>query len=351
MKVEELDTPFLLVDLDALEDNIERAQAYCDKHGVGLRPHIKTHKCLEIAHMQMARGAMGIVAQKLGEAEVMVDGGVDKDTLIPYNIIGPQKLERLTKLTTRTRLTVAADSEYTVRGLSEACFSAGVEVGVVIEIGQGRTGVETADQAAELGALVERSPGVEMRGLMIMPSTPELRPIIQEFLAKLDAKGLPHPIVSGGASPCLWTAHEIPEVTEHRAGEYPVGGMKHLAIGTHTVAQCAARVLMTVVSRPKVDSAILDGGTKALSAATHHDDRGASIGHIIEFPEAHFSGASEEHGQVDVSQCDPKPQIGDRVQVIPVHPCPTFNEHDEIAAVRKGEVEAIWPVAARGKFR
>ena len=94
MKVEELDTPFLLVDLDGLEENIERAQAYCDKHGGGLRPHIKTHKCLEIAHMQMARGAMGIVAQKLGEAEVMVDGGVDKDTLIPYNIIGAQKLER-----------------------------------------------------------------------------------------------------------------------------------------------------------------------------------------------------------------------------------------------------------------
>ncbi|SVD42705.1 uncharacterized protein METZ01_LOCUS395559, partial [marine metagenome] len=250
MRVEDLDTPYLLVDLDGLEDNLDRVQAYCDENGIGLRPHIKTHKCLTIAHMQMERGAIGIVAQKLGEAEVMVAGGVDEDTLVPFNIIGRQKLDRLAALTKRTRLTVAADSGYTVNGLSEACSRAGVEVGVVIELGQGRTGVETADQAAELGTLVDQLPGVELRGIMIMPSPPEARPFIQETIEKFDVKGLPHSIVSGGSSPCLWTSHEIPEITEHRAGEYPVGGMKHLSLGTHTVEQCAGRMLATVVSRP-----------------------------------------------------------------------------------------------------
>lgn len=350
MRIDDLDTPYLLVDLDGLEDNLDRAQAYCDEHGIGLRPHIKTHKCLAIAHMQMARGAIGIVCQKIGEAEVMVAGGVDRDVLIPFNIVGRQKLDRLAALTKRTRLTVAADSEVTVRGLSAAMSAAGVSVGVVIELDQGRTGVPPK-AAAELGALVDTLPGLELRGVMIMPSPPSTRPVIQEALAAFDAKGLPHPIVSGGSSPCLWTVHEIPEVTEHRAGEYPVGGLRHLEVGTHTVAQCAARVLATVVSRPTADRAILDAGSKSLSAAVHQDQGGHLMGRIVEYPDARLGGASEEHGHVDVSRCPRKPQIGERVQVIPVHPCPTFNEHDTIAAVRAGQVEAIWPVHARGQIR
>ncbi len=353
MHLDELDTPHLLVDLDGLEDNLDRYQAYFSEHGIGLRPHIKTHKCLAIAHMQMARGAMGITCQKLGEAEVMVTGGVDRDVLIPFNIIGRPKLERLTALTRRTKLTVAADSQITIRGLSEATSAANVSVGVVIELGGGgRCGVETPELAGELAALVDSLPGVELRGVMIMPAPPAIRPFLQECLSQLDAKGLEYPIVSGGSTPSAFTAHEIPELTEYRAGEYPVGGMKHLQLGTHTVEQCAVRVLMTCVSRPTADRAIFDGGSKSMSGAVFADEeRGSLMGHIIEFPEARFSGASEEHAHVDVSHCEARPQIGDRVRVIPVHPCPTFNEHDLIAAVRGDRVEAFWPVHARGAIR
>lgn len=353
MHIDELDTPQLIVDLDALEDNLDRYQSYFSQHGIGLRPHIKTHKCLAMAHMQMNRGAIGITAQKLGEAEVMVAGGVDRDVLIPFNIIGRSKLDRLTALTRRTNLTVAADSEVTIRGLSAACAQAGVTVGVIIELGGGgRCGVETAELAGELGQLADSLPGVELRGMMIMPATLENAPFLRDCLAAFDAAGLPHPIVSGGSTPAAFTAHEIPELTEFRAGEYPVGGMKHLQLKTHTVQQCAGRVLMTCVSRPTANRAIFDGGSKSLSAAVFDDpDRGSLMGHIVEFPEARFSGASEEHGQVDVSACDPQPEIGDRVQVIPVHPCPMFNEHDTIAAVRGDRVEAFWPVHARGMIR
>ncbi len=351
MHIDDLDTPFLLVHLDALEENLDRAQAYCDEHHVGLRPHIKTHKCLAISRMQMDRGAMGIVCQKLGEAEVMVDGGVDRDVLIPYNIVGRIKLERLAALAPRTRLTVAADSEYTARGLSEAMTASGTRVGVVVEVDQGRTGVGTPAAIADMAALIDSLPGLDLRGIMIMPSPPSCRPLLQAVLSGLDARGLPHPIVSGGASPCMWTAHEVPELTEHRAGEYPVGGMKHLQVGTHTVEQCAGRVLTTVVSRPGADRAILDAGGKSLSLAVHHDERGGLLGHVVEYPEARLSGASEEHGHLDVSRCDPKPRIGERLEIIPVHPCPTFNEHDEIAAVRGDRVEAVWPVEARGRIR
>ena len=353
MRVEDLDTPFLIVDLDALEDNLTRYQSYFDEHGIGLRPHIKTHKSLAIAHWQMRLGAMGIACQKLGEAEVMVNGGLDGDILIPYNIIGGAKLERLIALARRARMTVAADSEYTVRGLSEASDRAGVPVGVIVELGQGgRCGVETADAARDLAALIDSLPGIELRGCMAMPTPPERRPFIQEVVELLDRAGLPHPIVSGGSTPCSFTAHQIPELTEHRAGEYPVGGLKHLRSGTHSLEQCALRVLTAVVSAPTRGRVVLDAGSKSLSGASHREEDGTSVmGHIAEYPAARFRGASEEHGQVDVSACERPPRIGERVQVIPVHPCPTVNEHDEMAAVRRGEVEAIWPVDARGQIR
>ena len=352
MRVEDLDTPVLIVDLDGLEDNLDRYHRYFAKHQIGLRPHIKTHKTLAIAHQQMRRGAVGITCQKLGEAEVMVAGGVDQDVLIPYNIIGAPKLERLVALSRRTRLTVAADSAYTVEGLSAAAHRAGATLGVVVELDiGGRAGVPSPQAALELARQIAGSPGLELRGLMAFPTSAQTRPVLQETLALFDQAGLPHPIVSGGSTASALSAHEVPELTEHRAGEYCVGGVGHLRRGTHSVAQCALRVLMTVVSRPTPDRAILDGGSKSLSASTIQEGDHTSMGYIVEYPQARFSGASEEHGHVDVSACNPKPQIGERVQVLPVHPCPCVNEHDELVAVRQGRVEAIWPIAARGKIR
>jgi len=351
MRIEDLDTPALILYLDSLEDNLNRYQHYFDKHGIGLRPHIKTHKCLAIAHMQMRKGAMGITCQKLGEVEVMVAGGITGDMLVPYNIIGRQKLERLASLARQVRMNVAADSEYTVRGLAETAQREDVEIGVVVELGGGRTGVTSAQAAVELGKIIDAAAGLELRGLMAMPTPPEARPRIRETLNLFDREGLPHPIVSGGCAANALQAHEIPELTEYRAGEYCVGGSAHLQRGTHTVEQCSLRVLTTVVSRPTPERAILDAGSKALSASTMQAEAGSSMGYIVEYPEAHLSGASEEHGHVDVSACTPRPQIGEQVQVLPVHPCPCVNEFDEIAVVQEGRVEAMWPVHARGQSR
>ncbi len=354
MRVEDLDTPVLIIDLDALEENLDRYQQYFDLHKVGFRPHIKTHKTLAIAHMQMARGAIGLTCQKLGEAEVMVWGGLNTDILIPFNLLGRQKLDRLTALAKCTsRLTVAVDSEQTVRGIAEAARAEGVTIGVLVEIetGSNRTGSTSPQKTLELARLIHERPGLELRGIMGFPTPPRVRPLLRETLDLFDRDGLPHPVVSGGSTPGALEAHEIPEVTEHRAGEYCVGGAGHLLQGRHTVAQCALRALMTVVSRPSEGRAILDGGSKTLSASTLKVDQGESMGYIVEYPEARFYGASEEHGHVDVSACAQKPEIGERVQVLPVHPCPCVNEHDELVAVRKGRVEAVWPVHARGKIR
>lgn len=352
-RIDDLDTPVLTVNLDALEQNLVRYQRYFTEHGIGLRPHIKTHKTLAIAHMQMAQGAIGLTCQKIGEAEVMVNGGLGKDILIPYNIIGQQKLDRLTALARRAeRLTVAVDSAYTVQGLSAAAVADKVTIGVMIEVETGfkRTGV-TPQEAVELGKLIDDSPGLALRGIMGFPTPPAARPIIQETLHLFDRHGLPHPVVSGGSTGPALQAHETPELTEYRIGEYPVGGYGHLLGGRHTLEQCALRVIATVVSRPNDDRCFLDCGSKTMSASILQTDKGPSIGYIVEYPDAQFYGFSEEHGHVNISACVKKPQIGERVQVLPVHPCPCVNEHDELVAIRNGEVEAVWPILARGKIR
>jgi D-serine deaminase-like pyridoxal phosphate-dependent protein len=353
MQIDELDTPTLTIDLDALEHNLDRYQKYYNTHGIGLRPHIKTHKSLALARMQMDRGAIGLTCQKIGEAEVMVSGGLFVDIMIPYNIIGKQKLARLTALARQTTITVAADSSYTIEGLAAAAQSAETRLGVVVEVecGQQRTGATTAEQALTLAQQIDKAAWLELRGIMAYPTPASARPLIQEIVEKFDAAGLAHPIVSGGGTRYALEAHQIPELTEYRIGEYPVGGEGHLRAGRHTVEECALRVIATVVSRPTDGRAILDGGSKTMSASTIETDRGTSMGYIVEYPDAHFYGASEEHGHVDVSACETKPEIGERVQVIPVHPCPCVNEHNEIVAVRKGRVEAIWPIHARGKIR
>ena len=352
MYISDVDTPALVVDLDALEGNIARMQRYCDEHGIKLRPHIKTHKTTAIAQMQMAAGACGVACQKLGEAEVMVNAGI-KDILIPYNIVGAQKLERLMRLSRQATVTVAVDSEYTVQGISDAACADGTTVNLIVEldINSGRCGVQSPEAARDLAQEIAGLPGLSFCGVMMMPSRPEMNPFIQRTLELLDEAGLPHPIVSGGSTPTSSLSHQVYGLTEIRVGEYIFGGLGHILGGWATEEQCALNVHTTVVSRPTPDRTVLDGGSKTFSAVVRETPEGPSMGYIREYPNARFRGASEEHGMVDVSACSEKPEIGERVRVIPAHVCPCVNEHDEMVAVRNGKVEAVWPILARGKVR
>ena len=214
-----------------------------------------------------------------------------------------------------------------------------------------RTGVPTADEAVALGQLIESLPGLELRGILGFPTPPSMRPFIQEVLAAFEEAGLPCPVVSGGSTKCGLQAHEIPELTEYRVGEYIVGGAGHLLAGRHTLEQCALRIHATVISAPTPDRVILDSGSKTLSASILETDNGKSMGYIVEYPDARFFTCSEEHGHVDVSACAKKPVIGERVQVLPVHPCPCVNLHDKMIAISGDEVVAVWPIHARGKVR
>ncbi len=346
MEIANLETPVAIVDMDRLEANINRLQSYLDQHGIANRPHIKTHKIPAIAHMQLQAGAAGITCQKIGEAEVMVAAGI-KDIFIPYNIIGAQKLERLMALAKVATISITADSEYTVNGLSEAANRAGLNLSVFVEFDTGsqRCGVQTPEQAAELAAYIQRKPGLMFGGLMTYPVNAQTDPFVEavgKLLPGLDVKN-----VSVGSTGSMWDAHQHKSITEYRAGMYIYGDRYTLKTGAVKLEDCALKVITTVISRPTADRGILDGGSKTFSS-----DLLGLTGHglILEYPEAQIYALSEEHGHVDFSACANRPAIGERVTVIPNHCCVVTNLFDQIVGVRGNTVDTVWDVAARGKL-
>jgi len=349
MRIDELETPVPVVDIDRLEANISRLQAYLDEHGIANRPHIKTHKIPEIAQMQMAAGAIGITCQKVSEAEVMADAGFN-DIFIPYNIIGESKLARLMALAKRAIVSVTADSAVVIRGLASAAGQAGLTLTVLIECDTGlhRCGVQSPQEAAELARLIHQSPNLRFGGLMTYPTTEATDAFIKETRALLEKDNIQMERVSGGGSPSMWQSHLHPDVTEHRAGIYVYGDRLTLRAGAVTLDTCALRVYATVVSRPTPERGILDAGSKSLSSDLHGLD---GYGYICEYPDAKIYALSEEHGHVDFSACEHKPEIGERVSIIPNHCCTVTCQFDEVVGARGDQVEVIWKVAARNTVR
>jgi D-serine deaminase-like pyridoxal phosphate-dependent protein len=350
--IRDLETPAVTVRLDIMEDNIRRVQAHLDRHGVGNRPHVKTHKIPEIGKMQMAAGAIGITVQKVGEAEVFADAGVADDVLLTYNIVGRAKTDRLMAVATRVRrLAVVLDNEVVARGLSEAGVRHGVDVRFLVECdtGFGRNGVQSPQAAFDLARLAMSLPRMDFQGLMTFPNRdPETRIFFERALALFGQAGIPVPVVSGGGTPALFGVDRFPMLTEHRAGTCVYNDAMVVASGTATWDNCAMRVRCTVVSRPAATRAILDAGTKVLTS----DQYGMKgYGHVLEYPGAVVTALSEEHGTVDLAACPEQPRVGDVVHVVPNHCCVVSNMVDEVYGVRADRVEVVWPVTARGKVQ
>lgn len=346
MHIDELETPVPVVDIDRMKANIARLQAYLDEHKIANRPHIKTHKIPAIAKMQMDAGAIGITCQKVSEAEVFANAGFD-DIFLPYNIIGESKLKRLMALAARINISVTADSAFTARGLSKAAMLAGLTLTVLVECdtGAGRCGVQSPQEAAELARLIGSLSNLHFGGLMTYPSNEQLDDFVRETRSLLKDDHLPIERVSGGGTPTMWEAHTHPELTEHRAGIYVYGDRLTLRSGAVTLDTCALKMITTVVSRPTQDRGILDAGSKTLSTDLHGLE---GYGYICEYPEAKIYALTEEHGHVDFSACTRKPEIGERVSVIPNHCCVVTNLFDEFVGVRSDQVEVTWQIAARG---
>ena len=186
MRIEELDTPVAIVDLDRMEANITRTQHYLDQHGIANRPHIKTHKIPAIAQMQVDAGAVGITCQKLGEAEIMIDAGL-QDVFIPYNLVGEKKLARLARLMLRANVSVTADSLNIIEGLSAATRTTGSNLRVLVEFdgGAGRCGVQTPEEAAILALTIAKAKGLRFGGLMTYPTNEETDDFVRKSRALL----------------------------------------------------------------------------------------------------------------------------------------------------------------------
>jgi D-serine deaminase-like pyridoxal phosphate-dependent protein len=338
-------TPAAVVDLDRLESNLARWQAYCDERGLANRPHIKTHKCVEIAQRQVELGARGVTCQTLHEAEVMLDAGID-DLLLPYNLVGGRKLEQLALLLRRADVRVSADDEALLPGLAGAAVDAGRELAVLVDCdtGLGRTGVSTPEAAAELAAAIARTPGLLFMGLVTYPAPPRAREFLAAATADIERRGLPVETVSVGGTPTMWGAEELqPVVTEYRVGTYVFNDRNTVATGAASLDDVALTIAATVVSR-RNGRAILDAGSKALSSDVAAE---AGFGVVLEAPSSTIERLNEEHGYLALADGD-ELELGQQVRVVPNHVCVAVNLFEELVGVRNGAVELRWPVA-RGR--
>jgi D-serine deaminase-like pyridoxal phosphate-dependent protein len=305
-----------------------------------------------LAKMQVEAGAKGITCQKLGEAEVMADGGLD-DILISYNLLGEEKVGRLGRLLQRAQITVAADNPTTIAGLPKAGEIAGRPLGVVVECdtGRKRAGVETAAEAIELARLVKEEPNLSFAGFLFYPteqSWPQTQRFFDEAARGVRALGLETRIVSTGGTPNLANVGKLEGATEHRAGTYIFNDRMMLACGAATPEDCALSVYATVVSRAAPERGILDSGSKTLTADTGGLDDG--FGLILEYPQARIAGFAEEHGFLDLARSNARPKVGEVVRVVPNHVCVVVNMVDRMIAVRGDRIVDVLPVAARGRL-
>ena len=347
MHIRELDTPALVVDLDVLERNITQLQNACDNLEIGLRVHTKTHKTPAIAHKQINAGAIGIVSQKLGEAEAMAKAGVD-NILIPYNIVGRPKLERLSKLVRSgtTTLTLATDSTITAEAISLQAQRDEFSVRMIIEMdtGGGRVGTQSPDETLALAQTIDQLPGLQFCGVMTYPSSERVRPFLEEVVDLTGSAGLPMEIISGGGTGSEQISKSL-GCTETRIGSYAFEGMTRVGKREDLNSErCPLRLVVTVVSTSVPGQMIVDAGMKAFTSYPP-----IPYGYCVDHPNISLKGMSVEHGHVDITKTSHTFRVGDLLSFIPLHGGMTTNLHDRIHAVRNGEVEEIWEVAGRGK--
>jgi len=347
MLIHDLDTPVVVVDLDKMQRNINDMHARCREVGIPLRSHTKSNKIPEIARMQIKAGSIGICSQKVGEAEAMVAGGVE-DILIPFNIVGAQKVERLLRLARRATMTVAVDSVDTAQGISEGASKYGGTVHVWIEMDTGgkRCGVQSPQAARDVARQIVELPGIDLQGVMTYPSRWEAKAFLDETIALFKQDGLPIQTVSLGGTGVEALSKEL-GATEHRAGSYLWEGLDRVRSSADlSDERCPLRVITTVVSTPTPDRIIIDGGMKTFASYPP-----TPYGYCIEHPEIKIYGMSVEHGHVDTSASSHKFKVGERLTFIPLHQEMCLNLHDELIGYRGEQIEVVWPVAGRGKVK
>lgn len=370
LRLTDLDTPSVIVDLDILERNIAEMAELARAAGVALRPHIKTHKTPEIARMQIEAGAVGVTCAKIGEAEALADAGLT-DFFIAHPLVTATKARRLADLARRPGVTVAtiADSPEGIAALS-AVFAGEfglLDVLVKVDTGLGRVGVQPGEPTIALARQIAAAPGLRFAGICAHEgfsygqSDPAQRDAatrrgVETLVATardLAAAGLRCERVSVGSTPGARAAIATPGVTEVRPGNYTFYDAMQVGLNVVPVERCALRVLATVVSHTARDRAVLDAGSKTFTSdkGVHGMSGANNFGIILGKEGVTLHALSEEHGWLRLDPAGDDLAIGEVLQIIPIHSCPVANLAEELVIVRGDRVVDRWAVAAQGRVR
>lgn len=356
-----LPTPVPVVDLERMTANIERTASYAAQHGLALRPHVKTHKAPRVAAEQLRQGVAGFTCATPAEAAAM--RSVSEDLLLAYPPVGAPRARQVAALAHECRLRVALDSVEAVDELARALGRRGPSVGVLVELdlGMHRVGVAGADEAIALARRIRDAAPLEFAGILYYPGhirepVAKQEPVRQALSERLGgtveamaAADCRPGVVSGGSTPTLWTSHLIPHLTEIRPGTSVYNDRTTAAIGACRPDDCALTVLATVVSTAVPGRAVIDAGTKALGREPLRGSEGTGFGVLLEHPEVTVASMSEEHGILELGGTTWRPQVGERVRVVPNHVCIVVHLFDEVIGIREGRIAERWPVAARGR--
>ena len=360
-RLRDVDTPALVLDIDAFEDNLRTMQALCERHGVALRPHAKAHKCPDVALRQIAMGAQGICCQKVSEALPFIRAGVT-DILISNEVVGRRKLELLGRLARNARITVCVDHPAALTALSETldAHQAVVDVLVEVDIGQKRCGVQTHAEAIELASLTARLPNVQFAGIQAYHGGIQHKRFLEQrqrlaekgikaaqgFIHALRAAGHPCEVVTGGGTGTVAFDVASEVFTEVQPGSYAFMDTDYAALewGEPAGFRHSLFVLGRVMSIPVPERLILDVGLKSTSAES-------GLPRIADGAGLECLALNDEHCIIRAAGTGGRPSLGDRLKLIPSHVDPTFNLHDELVVMRGEVVEAVWPISARGLSR
>jgi 3-hydroxy-D-aspartate aldolase len=364
MDERDIQTPCLVLDLDALERNIVKMGDYAKAHGMRHRVHGKMHKSVDVAKLQeRLGGAVGVCCQKVSEAEVFARGGI-KDVLVSNQVRDPAKIDRLARLPKLgARTIVCVDDVANVADLSAAAVKHGTQIEVFVEIdcGAGRCGVKTPEEVVAIAKAVAAAPGLKFSGIQAYQGAMQHIDKYEDRKAKLDAAiaqvkscvdaleaaGLKPDLVSGGGTGSYYFESNSGVYNELQCGSYAFMDADYGRIldkdGNRIDRgewENALFILTSVMSHVKADKAICDAGLKAQSV-----DSGLPV--IYRRDDVKYVKCSDEHGVID----DPAGvlKVGDKLKLIPGHCDPTCNVHDWYVGVRNGKVEVVWPVSARGK--
>ncbi len=361
MPLADVDTPALLIEMDAFERNLDTMARGIAAAGVRLRPHAKTHKCAPIVRRQMTLGAVGACCQKVSEAEALVQAGVP-DVLVSNQVVGGRKIARLTSMASEAKVGVCVDDAHNVAEIGAAADGAGVSIDVLVEIdvGMSRCGVAPGDEALTLARQVAATAGLRFTGLQAYhglaqhirshaerrAATDAAIDLTRSTVDLLGRQGIPCEIVAG-AGTGTWEFEAASGVyNELQAGSYVFMDADYAqnldATGAPVATfEQALFIYSTVVSSPVPERAVVDAGLKALSAESGAPE-------VADIESARVAGVSDEHTTIDLSNSNARLAVGNGVKLIPSHCDPTANLHDWYVCVRNDRVESLWPVVARG---